>query len=87
MDTRTGDIYTKEQVDKVLELFPELSKRFLPMAIEPTERQLNCRPSRQPFMSGAIGKVGRNESCPCGSKKKFKYCCFAKNNSCVETSP
>jgi preprotein translocase subunit SecA len=24
-------------------------------------------------------KVGRNEPCPCGSKKKFKLCCM-KNN-------
>lgn len=23
-------------------------------------------------------KVGRNEACPCGSKKKYKYCCGAK---------
>ena len=22
-------------------------------------------------------KVGRNESCPCGSGKKFKHCCGA----------
>ncbi len=23
-------------------------------------------------------KVGRNEPCPCGSKKKYKKCCVAK---------
>ena len=23
----------------------------------------------------ATGKVGRNQLCPCGSKKKFKHCC------------
>ncbi len=23
----------------------------------------------------AENKTGRNEQCPCGSKKKFKYCC------------
>lgn len=22
--------------------------------------------------------VGRNESCPCGSKRKFKHCCLRK---------
>ena len=22
------------------------------------------------------GKVGRNDYCPCGSGKKFKFCCF-----------
>jgi hypothetical protein len=24
---------------------------------------------------GKIDKVGRNETCPCGSGKKYKYCC------------
>lgn len=23
-------------------------------------------------------KVGRNDPCPCGSEKKFKYCCINK---------
>ncbi len=25
-------------------------------------------------------KVGRNEPCPCGSGKKYKYCCYAKDS-------
>lgn len=25
-----------------------------------------------------IEKVGRNDPCPCGSGKKYKACCFAK---------
>jgi uncharacterized protein YecA (UPF0149 family) len=25
-------------------------------------------------------KVGRNDSCPCGSGKKFKNCCMNKKN-------
>ena len=25
-------------------------------------------------------KVGRNDPCPCGSGKKYKYCCGAKEN-------
>ena len=24
-------------------------------------------------------KVGRNETCPCGSGKKYKYCCLEKD--------
>ena len=24
-------------------------------------------------------KVGRNEPCPCGSGKKYKYCCLEKD--------
>src|SRR3990167_2233723 len=26
-------------------------------------------------------KVGRNEPCPCGSGKKYKKCCYGRNNS------
>ena len=29
----------------------------------------------------ASGKVGRNAPCPCGSGKKFKYCCLEKMRS------
>ena len=25
-------------------------------------------------------KVGRNEPCPCGSGKKYKHCCYHKDN-------
>ncbi|MDR0942113.1 MAG: SEC-C domain-containing protein [Holosporales bacterium] len=25
-------------------------------------------------------KIGRNDPCPCGSGKKYKKCCFLKNN-------
>lgn len=25
-------------------------------------------------------KVGRNEPCPCGSGKKYKHCCYAKDS-------
>jgi hypothetical protein len=24
-------------------------------------------------------KIGRNDPCPCGSKKKYKHCCLRKN--------
>jgi len=26
-------------------------------------------------MNAVVGKVGRNDSCPCGSGKKYKRCC------------
>lgn len=25
-------------------------------------------------------KVGRNDPCPCGSGKKYKHCCYAKDS-------
>ncbi|MFM9888226.1 MAG: SEC-C metal-binding domain-containing protein, partial [Burkholderiales bacterium] len=31
------------------------------------------KPKAMPFVK-AIGKVGRNDACPCGSGKKYKHC-------------
>ena len=28
-----------------------------------------------------MAKVGRNDTCPCGSGKKYKYCCESKKDS------
>jgi preprotein translocase subunit SecA len=33
-----------------------------------------ARPPANPNDPSTWGKVGRNESCPCGSGKKFKHC-------------
>ena len=69
MDTRTGDIYTDEQrrnMDEKMMAF--MSEMKLP----PTPKQL----IRQATNPQAIGRVGRNEPCPCGSGKKFKKCCL-----------
>jgi hypothetical protein len=30
-------------------------------------------------MRRAVAKIGRNEPCPCGSGKKYKHCCYAKD--------
>jgi len=27
-------------------------------------------------MNSVVGKVGRNDPCPCGSGKKYKRCCI-----------
>lgn len=35
-----------------------------------------------------MGKIGRNEQCPCGSGRKFKHCCLLKKQAGVApTSP
>jgi len=65
MDTRTGQIYTEEQVDTMREAGEDLSS-FVGMQRPPTKKQLFRNPP----------KVGRNEPCPCGSGKKFKKCCL-----------
>ena len=35
-----------------------------------------------------MGKIGRNEQCPCGSGKKFKHCCLPKEQAgMVQNNP
>ena len=43
---------------------------------EPHRRGLAAMPSQLPLRRDAP-KVGRNESCPCGSGRKYKHCCLA----------
>jgi len=33
-----------------------------------------------------MGKIGRNEQCPCGSGKKFKHCCLLKEQAGISPS-
>ena len=75
MNCETGEIYSPETMKHFDELFNGRQKRnkdevlpekesLIEMVVEPTEKQLNRKPP----------KVGRNETCPCGSGKKFKHC-------------
>ena len=67
MDTRTGDIFTPGQIEKMQAQetkYSEFLARLVPMDIPPTAAQRERTPPR----------VGRNEPCPCGSGKKFKRC-------------
>ncbi|MEN8200105.1 MAG: SEC-C domain-containing protein, partial [Thermodesulfobacteriota bacterium] len=34
-----------------------------------------------------MGKIGRNEQCPCGSGKKFKHCCLPKEQAGMTRTP
>lgn len=63
MDTRDGYIYGAQDVNAVTE---EARKFMISMGHHPT-----------PFQRAAR-KVGRNDACPCGSRKKFKKCCLWK---------
>jgi uncharacterized protein YecA (UPF0149 family) len=45
--------------------FPAVRERRQPRVLPPA-------PSRRP-----TGRVGRNDPCPCGSRLKFKRCCYA----------
>lgn len=61
MDTRDGQIYAAEAVARMTE---DDRKYMKPMGHHPTPVQR------------ATMKVGRNDPCPCGSRKKFKRCCL-----------
>ena len=65
MDTRTEKIYTEEQMNERFKP-AEIDEHFKP--INPTPRQVKRR------------KVGRNETCPCGSGVKFKKCCLNRQS-------
>jgi uncharacterized protein YecA (UPF0149 family) len=63
MDTRTGRIISLEDAETLRRSLRD--RQFIqPMVIPPTKKQMRR------------GKVGRNDPCPCGSKKKFKRCCL-----------
>ncbi len=63
MDVRTGRIVPASDVATM----SEQERRFMrEMAIPPNAKQQR------------LGRVGRNEPCPCGSGKKFKHCCLRK---------
>jgi len=34
--------------------------------------------------SSKLPKIGRNESCRCGSERKYKFCCLAKESESTE---
>ncbi len=65
MDTRTGEIVPLSSLTGMSE---EERSHFIEMQIPPTMVQLARMPHR----------VARNESCPCGSGKKLKHCCWGK---------
>jgi len=67
MDTRTGDIF-----DKTTEAEIGVLTYRKQMKLRPTVKQLLRKPSHP----DAIGRVGRNEPCPCGSGIKFKKYCL-----------
>jgi len=66
MDTRTGQLYTEEESKEAIKQEAELKNFLARVNIPLTKHQQET------------SKVGRNEPCPCGSGKKFKYCHLGK---------
>ena len=71
------NVQTEERVKEVTLKFEENGWKYIiglepdkPENINDLEILLNT-----PKTMTAVKKVGRNESCPCGSGKKYKKCC------------
>jgi preprotein translocase subunit SecA len=47
---------------------------------KPTSTSADGTDSKRPVRKIAAQKVGRNDPCPCGSGKKYKKCCGAKDD-------
>lgn len=46
----------------------------------PTDLMANIGGKAQPKVASKNSKIGRNDPCPCGSGKKYKDCCYWKDN-------
>jgi len=49
-------------------------------SLERRMNQLQQEMAEDGFIETKRIKIGRNDICPCGSKKKFKKCCIHKVN-------
>lgn len=66
MDTRTGEIHLPKDEKELEALKEKMGDRLMLLKKSPTEKQMRRRPPR----------IGKYDPCPCGSGKKFKWCCF-----------
>lgn len=83
MEEKTGNIFDPDVIEKFKKLAAaadnekrDFIRGLREMQIPPTERQLNRTPIQGEHSGEAVGRVGRNDPCPCGSGKKFKKCCL-----------
>ena len=52
----------------------DIIKLLLNLNIVVTPEDENIKQKKQSFVKNDLKKVGRNEKCPCGSGKKYKFC-------------
>ena len=80
MDSETGKLYTREEMEKLpddikMRMFPISAERLTKKQIE--ERCISLHDNRSFAGKARIAnKIGRNDPCPCGSGKKYKKCCL-----------
>ncbi len=85
MDTRDGRIYQLSEAAQALEESAKDEAEILEKIIGANQELI---PEDKPYLKlmghhptpvqRARRKVGRNETCPCGSGIKFKKCCLFK---------
>jgi uncharacterized protein len=66
--------FSEEQLDALSAAAPD---KIGPWIVTLNGRLANYKPAEMPLSSfpTSVGKVGRNDPCPCGSGKKYKKCC------------
>ena len=75
-----GHVQTLERAQAILEMCDDRGWTAI-IGIEPDKPEDISEVTRllnPPKPKQAGPKVGRNDPCPCGSGKKFKKCCMAK---------
>jgi uncharacterized protein YecA (UPF0149 family) len=71
MDTRTGEVYDADEVEKLIERDAGAKvwlKQINGYTLSVWQKDELKRTGRT--------KIGRNDPCPCGSGKKLKKCCL-----------
>ena len=70
MMERVKDTFT-EQIFRI-RVMSERARTERKLLMEKPEMHTNAQAQREPLKK--VAKVGRNDPCPCGSGKKYKYC-------------
>ena len=74
MDTRTGNIYTAEEMDGIKRFLSSVPERTLADAMMERFAEMN-EPPTAAQMRRVPPQVKGHERCPCGSGRQFKNCC------------
>jgi uncharacterized protein len=73
----TGSV--EQLAQSVIEIFPDAMREYAHLGRAIYQARLETGDLDRASLSHA--KVGRNDPCPCGSGKKFKKCCSAKEGT------
>ncbi len=63
------------EIKKILRLLPYIIYRFVNYGKILWKEQVEAMRKYEPDITEKKEKVGRNDPCPCGSGKKYKWCC------------